>query len=187
MVTCQASFRTLNRCRQRVNVHEHLTSERWKKQNIVLKHIHKLFKQSIFNTIKANLRDILSHTHLRFIASQHNEVCECVYFISNTMNSCGLTGSVAWTRTGSRVKQGVSACHRGCVGPQQGSAVGKRENTTSRREIAHSDGGGWRVVLWRVTHRHLFCWAVTSPVRLLLSAGWTSSLWISATSPAETR
>lgn len=77
---------------------------------------HSSYLNSLFSiqyrTIKANLRGILSHTHLRFIASQHNEVCECVYFISNTMNSCGLTGSLVWTRTGSRVKQGVSACQQ---------------------------------------------------------------------------
>lgn len=65
-----------------------------------------------FSTIQAILRDILSHTHLQFITSQHNKICECVYFISNTMSSCGLTGSLVWTRTGSRVKQGVSACQQ---------------------------------------------------------------------------
>lgn len=63
-------------------------------------------------TIKAYLTDILSPTRLRVITSQHNTVCECVYFISNTMNSCRLTGSLVWTRTGSHVKQGVSACQQ---------------------------------------------------------------------------
>lgn len=122
---------------------------------------------------------------MKFVTSQ-NEDRECVLILFPFRWTAVLWQEVLSRHAPgaalSRVLARVSRGGRGCVSPQQGSAVGKRENTTSRCVIAPFQrrllSKGQIVVLWlatRATHLLFSCDLCFPPAALRRNRFYGSS------------